>query len=110
MDFNRLKSLGARQMAIDLGTANTVIYVPGEGIVLDEPSIVALEIADGTERIRAVGGDAKILMGKTAENIRTCRPLNDGAINDLNLTEQMISHFIAKANGSHSLMSRGPKS
>ena len=109
LDFGRLKSFGARHMAIDLGTANTVIYVPGQGIVLDEPSIVALEIVNGMERVRAVGSDAKMLMGKTADNIRTCRPLSDGVINDLNLTEQMISHFIAQANGGHSLMSRGPE-
>ena len=109
MDFGFLKPFGARQMAIDLGTANTVIYVPGEGIVLDEPSIVALEIVNGIERVRAVGGDAKMLMGKTADNIRTCRPLSDGVINDLHLTEQIIKHFIAKANGGHSLMSRGPE-
>ena len=109
MDFNLFNSLGARQMAIDVGTANTVIYVPGEGIVLSEPSVVALEVVGGIQRVRAVGSDAKILMGKTADNIRTYRPLVDGVINDLDLTEQMIKHFIAKATGGPHLMSRGPE-
>ncbi len=109
MDFNLFNSLGARQMAIDVGTANTVVYVPGEGIVLNEPSVVALEVVNGVERVRAVGSDAKILMGKTADNIRTYRPLIDGVINDLDLTEQMIKHFIAKATGGPNLLSRGPE-
>jgi rod shape-determining protein MreB len=109
MDFGLFKSWGPRQMAIDLGTANTIIYIPGEGIVLNEPSVVALETANGVQRVRAVGHDAKILMGKTADNIRTYRPLSDGAISDLDLAEQMIKHFIAKATGSHSVMSRGPE-
>lgn len=76
MDFSRLVSLGSRQIAIDLGTANTLVYVPGQGIVINEPSVVALEIVDGAQRIRAIGGDAKILVGKTPDNIRTYRPLN----------------------------------
>jgi rod shape-determining protein MreB and related proteins len=109
MDFNLFSSLGPRRMAIDVGTANTVIYVPGEGIVLNEPSVVALETVNGQQRVRAVGSDAKILMGKTADNIRTYRPLVDGVINDLDLTEQMIKHFIAMAAGGPSLLSRGPE-
>jgi len=96
-------------MAIDVGTANTVVYVPGEGIVLNEPSVVALETVNGLQRVRAVGGDAKMLVGKTADNIRTYQPLIDGVINDLDLTEQMIKHFIAKATGGPSLISRGPE-
>lgn len=109
MDFGLFKSLGSPQMAIDVGTANTVVYVPGEGIVLHEPSVVALEIVNGLQRVRAVGGDAKILMGKTADNIRTVQPLVDGAINDLDLTEQMIKHFISKAMGGPPLLARGPE-
>ena len=96
-------------MAIDAGTANTVIYVPGEGIVLNEPSVVAVEITNGIQRVRAVGSDAKILIGKTADNIRTYRPLVEGVIKDLELTEAMIKHFIAKAMGGRSLISRGPE-
>jgi rod shape-determining protein MreB len=109
MDFSLFKSLGSRQMAIDVGTANTVVYIPGEGIVLNEPSVVALETVNGMQRVRAVGSEAKILMGKTADNIRTSQPLVDGVISDLDLTEQMIKRFIAKAIGGHSLMSRGPE-
>ena len=109
IDFGFLKPLSARQMAVDLGTANTVIYVPGEGIVLDEPSILALEVVNGVEQVRAVGSEAKLLMGKTGDNIRTYRPLCEGVITDLGLTEQMITHFIAKATGGTTLLSRGPE-
>jgi rod shape-determining protein MreB len=109
IDLGLFKSWGSRQMAIDLGTSNTLIYIPGDGIVLDEPSVVALDTVSGIQRVKAVGSDAKILMGKTADNIRTYRPLRDGAINDLDLAEQMIKHFIAKATGNHSLMARGPE-
>ncbi len=109
MDFSLFTSLGSRRMAMDLGTANTVIYIPGEGIVLDEPSVVAVEAVAGVERVRAVGDDAKILIGKTADNIRTHRPLDYGVISDLDLTEAMIKHFIEKATGGWPLLSRGPE-
>jgi rod shape-determining protein MreB len=109
MDFSRFWSLGSRQIAIDLGTANTLVYVPGQGIVVDEPSVVALEVLNGVQRVRAVGSDAKILIGKTPDNIHTYRPLNDGVISDLELAEEMIKHFINKADGHHSRMSRGPE-
>ena len=107
MDFSRLVSLGSRQIAIDLGTANTLVYVPGQGIVINEPSVVALEAINGAQRVRAVGGDAKILMGRTPDHIRTYRPLNDGVINDLSIAEEMIKYFIKKATGGRSVMSRG---
>ena len=109
MDLSLFRSWSSRQLAIDLGTANTLIYAPGEGIVVDEPSVVAVELVNGVQRVRAVGSDAKILIGKTGDNIRTCRPLNDGVINDLELAEKMIRHFIEKAMGSRLLMSRGPE-
>ena len=110
MDLSRLVSTGSRQIAIDLGTANTLVYVPGEGIVINEPSVVALETVQGVRRSRAVGSDAKILIGKTPDNIRTHRPLNDGVINDLDIAEAMIKHFIEKATGGgRSLISRGPE-
>ena len=109
MDFSLFRSLNSRQLAMDLGTANTLIYVPGEGIVVDEPSVIAVEIVNGVQQVRAVGSDAKILMGKTGDNIRTYRPLSDGVINDLELAEKMIRHFIEKAIGGHLLMSRGPE-
>jgi len=94
---------------VDLGTANTLVYVPGEGIVINEPSVVALEAMNGVEQVKAVGNDAKILLGKTGDNIRICRPLNDGVINDLELAEKMLRHFIGKATGGRPLMSRGPE-
>jgi rod shape-determining protein MreB and related proteins len=109
MDFGLFRSLNSRQLAMDLGTANTLIYVPGDGIVVDEPSVIAVEVVNGVQQVRAVGSDAKILMGKTGDNIRTYRPLSDGVINDLELAEKMIRHFIEKAIGGHLLMSRGPE-
>jgi rod shape-determining protein MreB len=109
MDFSLFKSWSSRQFAIDLGTANTLVYVPGEGIVVNEPSVVAVEIVKGVQKVRAVGNAAKILIGKTGDNIRTHRPLSDGVINDLELAEKMIRHFIEKATGGRLLMSRGPE-
>ena len=109
MNFGHFGSR-SRNIAIDLGTANTLVYVSGEGIVVDEPSVVAIETANGSQRVRAVGSDAKILVGKTPDNIQTYRPLTGGVINDLEIAEEMIKHFIYLAGGtSHSLMSRGPE-
>lgn len=93
---------GTRDLAIDLGTANTLVYVPGEGIVVDEPSVVAIELIDGESRVLAVGHDAKLLVGKTTENIQTYRPLTGGVISDLIIAEEMMKHFIQKAGGIHS--------
>lgn len=86
-------------MAIDLGTVNTVVYVRDKGIVLNEPSVVALEIRDGIRRVKVVGNEAKLMMGKTPANIQTVRPLRDGVIADIEVAEQMIKHFIDKALG-----------
>jgi len=109
MDFGHFGPR-SRAIAMDLGTANTLVYVSGEGIVVDEPSVVAIETANGVRRVRAIGSDAKIIVGKTPDNIRTFRPLTDGVINDLEIAEEMIKHFIYKAGGgSHSLLSRGPE-
>ena len=109
MEFSLFKSLSSRQFAVDLGTANTLIYAPGEGILVDEPSVLAVEIVNGVEQVRAVGSAAKILTGKTGDNIRILRPLNDGVINDLELAEKMIRHFIEQASGGPLMMSRGPE-
>jgi rod shape-determining protein MreB and related proteins len=109
MDFGRFGSRGTRDIAIDLGTANTLVYVPGEGIVIDEPSVVAIEVANGVQRVCAVGSDAKILVGKTPDNIRTHRPLSDGVITDLEVAEMMIKHFIERAVGARSRLQRGPE-
>jgi len=92
-NFFKLRS---HDLAIDLGTANTLIYARDRGIVLDEPSVVALETNDGVTKVRAVGSDAKLMMGKTPANIKVMRPLKDGVIADLDVAEQMINHLIHK--------------
>ena len=107
MDFGLFGSSGSRDIAMDLGTANTLVYVRGQGIVVDEPSIVAIETVDGFQRITAVGSEAKILLGKTPDHIQTYRPLMDGVITDLEVAEAMIKLFIEKAGAGHSRMSRG---
>jgi rod shape-determining protein MreB len=84
-------------MAIDLGTANTVVYVKGRGIVLNEPSVVAIVSAKGKRQVLAVGEEAKLMVGRTPGNIQAIRPLRDGVIADFEVTEEMIKHFIRKA-------------
>ena len=103
-----LFSFAPRDIAIDLGTANTVVYVRGTGIVASEPSVVAMEVINGVRRVRAVGDDAKLMMGKTPDNIRTIRPLRNGVIADLEVAEEMIKHFIRKAHGGPNRFARGP--
>jgi rod shape-determining protein MreB and related proteins len=99
----------SRDIAIDLGTANTVVYVRGVGIVTSEPSVVAMETLNGVRKVRAVGNDAKLMMGKTPDNIRTIRPLRNGVIADLEVAEEMIKHFIRRAGGERNRFSRGPE-
>jgi hypothetical protein len=99
MRLSRLFSFVWHDMAIDLGTVNTVVYVRDKGIVLNEPSVVAIETVGGIARVRAIGSDAKLMMGKTPDNIETIRPLRGGVIADINVAEQMIKHFIDKAHG-----------
>jgi len=93
-------------MAIDLGTVNTVIHVRDQGIVLNEPSVIALELVDGVRRVKVVGNEAKLMMGKTPGNVQAIRPLRDGVIADIDVAEQMIKHFIDKALGGASRMRR----
>lgn len=93
-------------MAIDLGTVNTLVYVRDRGIVLNEPSVVALETLGGVTRVRAIGSDAKLMMGKTPDNVATIRPLRGGVIADIEVAEQMIKHFIDKAHGGPSRLRR----
>jgi len=94
--FSRLFNLISQDMAIDLGTANTLVYVRGRGIVLNEPSVVALETVNGRKMVRAVGNEAKVMMGRTPGNIEAIRPLRDGVIADIHVAEQMINYFIRK--------------
>ena len=98
MNFSMF-NFGPRDLAIDLGTANTVVYLRDRGIVIEEPSVVALEYGNGLPQVRAVGDDAKLMLGKTPANVRTVRPLRSGVIADLEVAEQMIKHFMLKAIG-----------
>jgi rod shape-determining protein MreB len=106
--FDRF-SFASADLAIDLGTANTVVYVRGKGVVLAEPSVVALQTTDGVTRVLAVGDDAKLMLGKTPDNIRTIRPMRNGVISDLDVAEQMIKHFIRKAQGQGGWMRGRPE-
>src|SRR6187402_3705373 len=101
--FSKFFKFGSQNMAIDLGTANTLVYVQDRGIVLNEPSVVAIETINGVKRVKAVGEDAKMMMGKTPDSIEAIRPLRDGVIADIEIAEEMIKHFIRKVHGKKSL-------
>jgi rod shape-determining protein MreB len=88
----------ARDMAVDLGTANTLVYVRGRGIVVSEPSVVAIDAGSG--EVHAVGAEAKQMLGRTPSTINAIRPLKDGVIADFEVTEQMLRYFILRANHS----------
>ncbi|MGD9388407.1 MAG: rod shape-determining protein [Gammaproteobacteria bacterium] len=100
--FKNLRGYFSNDLSIDLGTANTLIYVRGRGVVLDEPSVVAIreESARGGRTVQAVGAEAKMMLGRTPGNITAIRPLKDGVIADFTVTEKMLQHFIKKAHGS----------
>ena len=109
MFFNRIRSKFSfsQDMAVDLGTTNTLVYVKGRGILLNEPSVVAItETEDGTKKeILAVGFEAKTMVGKTPGTIRAIRPLRDGVIADFEIAEEMIKHFIRKVHNRRSFIS-----
>ena len=94
-------SLFTKKLGIDLGTANTLVFVPGKGIVLNEPSVVAVSEQDN--KILAVGLDAKSMIGRTPESIIAYRPMKDGVIADYRVTEAMLKYFIDKALGKWNL-------
>ncbi|MDI6795625.1 MAG: rod shape-determining protein, partial [Desulfatibacillaceae bacterium] len=95
--FSSFHSLFSNDLAIDLGTANTLVYVRGKGIVLSEPSVVAVRTDDRyKDKILAVGAEAKRTLGRTPGNIRAIRPLKDGVIADFEVTEAMLKYFIQK--------------
>ena len=98
--LKKLRGVFSNDLSIDLGTANTLIYVRDKGIVLDEPSVVAIRIHNGQKTIEAVGMEAKRMLGRTPGNITAIRPLKDGVIADFQVTEKMLQHFIAKVHES----------
>src|SRR6201987_2755150 len=92
-------------MAIDLGTANTLVYVKGRGIVLNEPSVVAIAHVKGRKQVFAFGDEAKMMLGRTRGNIQATRPLWDGVISDFEVAEEMIKHLIGKVHNRRSFAS-----
>ncbi len=100
--FGRFFGMISADMAIDLGTANTLVYVRGQGIVLNEPSVVAMADIKGKSQVLAVGDEAKQMLGRTPGNIQAIRPLRDGVIADFDVAEEMIKHFIRKVHNRRS--------
>ena len=94
--FESIKKIWSQDMAIDLGTANTLVVLKGHGVVLNEPSVVAVVDNAGKKSVLAVGDEAKTMLGRTPGNIQAIRPLRDGVIADFIVTEEMIKHFIKK--------------
>jgi len=94
--LNKISKMWSQDMAIDLGTANTLVVVKGRGVVLNEPSVVAIIEEKGKKSVLAVGDEAKTMLGRTPGNISAVRPLKDGVIADFVVTEEMIKHFIRK--------------
>ena len=101
--LNTLRKPARAQLSIDLGTANTLIYAPGVGIVLNEPSVVAVRNINGQQQVEAVGAGAKDMLGRTPANITAIRPLKDGIVVDCDITEKMLEHFIGKVHQSRFL-------
>ncbi len=106
--LDRLLGVFSTDMAIDLGTANTLVYVEGKGIVLNEPSVVAIATVNNKTEVVAVGSEAKQMLGKTPGHIRAIRPLRDGVIADFEVAEEMIKYFIRKIHNNR-LFSASPR-
>jgi rod shape-determining protein MreB len=109
--LRKLRGLFSKDISVDLGTANTLIYVRGEGIVLNEPSVVAIrhDGANGQRKVVAVGYEAKRMLGRTPGNITATRPMKDGVIADFYVTEKMLQHFIAKVHQKNRFMRPSPR-
>jgi len=104
--FDALLGKISNDLAIDLGTANTLVYVKGKGIVLSEPSVVAVRTDNRRKnRVLAVGAEAKRMLGRTPGNIVAIRPMKDGVIADFEVTEAMLRHFIRKVHNRRTLIS-----
>src|SRR4030043_1986711 len=100
MVLRAVSGIFSHDLAIDLGTANTLVYVRGKGIILNEPSVVAMKKdARGGKKVLAVGKEAKLMVGRTPGNIVAIRPMKDGVIADFEITEAMLRYFIRKAHG-----------
>src|SRR3989338_7998752 len=105
MLFDSLIGLFSNDIAIDLGTANTLVYVRGKGIVISEPSVVAVQKDErGIRRVLAVGKEAKEMLGRTPGSIEAVRPLKDGVIADFEVTEAMLRYFMRKAHNRKTLV------
>ncbi len=100
--FGKLSEIWSTDMAIDLGTANTLVVIKGKGVVLNEPSVVAVVDEKGKKSVIAVGDEAKTMLGRTPGNIQAIRPLKNGVIADFIVTEEMIKHFIKKVHNKKS--------
>ena len=106
LKFPKFNLSWSSDMAIDLGTANTLVYVKGRGIVLNEPSVVAIQdTSDGKKEVLAVGTEAKRMVGKTPGSIKAIRPLRDGVISDFEIAEEMIKYFVRKVHNRKSFVS-----
>ena len=103
--FSKMTGMFSSDMAIDLGTANTLVYVKGRGIVLNEPSVVAIADEKGKKKVLAVGDEAKMMLGRTPGYIQAIRPMRDGVIADFEVAEEMIKHFIRKVHNRRSFTS-----
>ena len=103
MVIDKFFSLFSKDMAIDLGTANTLVYVKGEGVILNEPSVVATIENEGRTQVLAVGDEAKQMLGRTPGKIKAIRPMKDGVIADFEVAEQMIKSFIQKVHKGRTL-------
>ena len=105
MLFDPILGIFSNDLAIDLGTANTLVYVKGKGIVLSEPSVVAVrKVGRGSNKVLAVGKDAKMMLGRTPGNIVAIRPMKDGVIADFEITEAMLRHFIRQVHNRRTLV------
>ena len=106
MIWNKIVGIFSNDLAIDLGTANVLVLARGKGVMINEPSVVAVKMEkNGEQKILAVGKEAKEMVGKTPGNIEAVRPMKDGVIADFDMTEKMIRHFIEKAHGRTTLIS-----
>jgi rod shape-determining protein MreB and related proteins len=102
--FKRMLGLMSADIAMDLGTANTLVYIKGRGIVLNEPSVVAIRTTKARKQVLAVGDEAKQMLGRTPENVEAVRPLRDGVIADFDAAQEMIKHFIRKVHRRRGLL------